>query len=64
LESRKSGKRTPIKYENGQYVLYLWVPAVGTSSEKIEKTQREGSRYAILAAEQEQAGFPRQVTKA
>jgi predicted RNA-binding protein len=58
MECRRTGRRTPIKYENGQYILYLWVPAV-KSEMNTEKVENKGSRYAILAAEEEAAGFPR-----
>ena len=61
MENRKSGKRTPIKYENGQYALYLWVPATGA---KVAKNVGGENRYAILAAEDEPAGFARPVTRA
>ena len=52
LESRKTGKRTRIHYENGQYVLYLWAPAVGGDVAKVENNVvATGNRYAILAAD-------------
>jgi hypothetical protein len=62
MQSR-SGTRTKIHYENGQFILYLWVPAAkGTEVEKGVKVQ---NRFSILAAEQEDRarvpapGFPR-----
>ena len=61
LENRKNGRRTPIKYENGQYVLYMWVPAMATEAEKTkDKIQNTGNRYAILATDEQVTGFPRQ----
>jgi len=62
MESKATGKRTPIKYENGQYALYMWVPAVGMSTNKgagAIKDDVKSNRYAILAADQQEAGFPR-----
>ena len=59
MESKKTGKKTKIYYENGQYALYMWVPAVAKDAVKVEdKVQAKGSRYAILAAD-EQSGFAR-----
>jgi hypothetical protein len=65
MQSR-SGKRTKIHYEDGQFILYLWVPA---AKEKLVKeagnaTLSSGNRFAILAADGDEEvsmapGFPR-----
>ena len=59
MESKRSGKRTKIHYENGQYALYMWVPSVTKDVLKTEgKVQAKGNRFAILATD-EQSGFAR-----
>ena len=51
---------TKIEYEDGQYIMYLWLPArkeeVATESDKVLK----GNRFRILNAEHEMV-FSRQV---
>ncbi len=54
MQHKESGKKTRIEYEDGQYVMYVWVPArreeVAKETEKVLK----GNRFAILATESEQ----------
>jgi hypothetical protein len=67
MENRNSGKKTKIHYEDGQFILYLWVPA-GRQRAVKEHNRMENSRnrFAILATEGEEEvraslpGFPRQ----
>ncbi len=55
MQNKESGQKTRIECDQGQYVMCLWLPS------KAEEVQREtdkvlkGSRYAIRAAESEQA---------
>jgi hypothetical protein len=68
MENKMSGKKTKIYYEGGQYILYMWVPAAKQQMQKEHgKGMRDDNRFAILAAEDEQAreapGFPRQGNK-
>ena len=59
MENKKTGKKTKIYYENGQYALYMWVPSVTKDVLKTEgKVQAKGNRFAILATD-EQSGFAR-----
>ena len=60
MQNKESGRRTRIKYEDGQYVMYLWMPS--RSEEAQEETEKvlKGNRFAILATESEQV-FSRRV---
>ena len=58
IESKQTGRQTKIHYEQGQYILYLWVPADSSEAGTVRHQTANGSRYAILAAEDEQ-GFAR-----
>ena len=62
---KPAGKVTPIMYEHGQFYFNIWVKSDG--QEKNQYKPREGkakvttnNRYAALAVEEEDAGFPRQ----
>ena len=59
MKNKTSGQKTKIHYEDGQYILYMWVPCGPKEPEKVAKTSSE-NRFSILAAEDEQ-GFTRQV---
>jgi hypothetical protein len=65
MENRSSGKSTKIHYEDGQFILYLWVPAGRRRAGK-GIVENSGNRFAILATEGEDdvrvssPGFPRQ----
>ena len=60
MQNKESGRRTRIEYEDGQYVMYLWMPS--RSEEAQEETEKvlKGNRFAILATESEQV-FSRRV---
>ena len=51
--NKETGKKTRINYEQGQYVMYVWVPSKENEAE--EKTEKvlKGNRFAILATESE-----------
>jgi hypothetical protein len=60
MENRETGKRTKIHYEGGQYIMYMWVPAKKGLASKVEKDSRSANnRFAILASDVEEPGFPR-----
>ena len=60
MQNKESGRRTRIEYEDGQYVMYLWMPS--RSEEAQEETEKvlKGNRFAVLATESEQV-FSRRV---
>jgi hypothetical protein len=59
MENKMTGRRTKIHYEDGQYILYLWVPAGKKKVESEERDYKDGNRFAILAADEERGGGPR-----
>ena len=59
IQNKKTGQKTRIHYEDGQYVLYLWVPVKTKEVEETRGNVLAGNRFAILAADDEQ-GFIRQ----
>ena len=59
MKNKTSGQKTKIHHEDGQYILYMWVPCGPKEPEKVAKTSSE-NRFSILAAEDEE-GFTRQV---
>ncbi len=58
MQNKKMGQKTRIEYENGQYVLYLWVP----SAKETIQEESEGNRLSGLAFESE-SGFNRVARK-
>ena len=63
MQNKKTGQKTRIGYEEGQYVMYLWVPAAkGTVKSESDKILK-GNRYATLAVDEDQ-GFRRQEKRA
>jgi hypothetical protein len=54
MQHKKSGEKTRIEYEDGQYVMYLWVPARREEVTKETEKVLKGNRFAILAAGSEQ----------
>ena len=60
MQKKGSGQKTKIIYEDGQYVLYLWLPTQGEEVQKETDKVFNGNRFAILAAESEQV-FSRRV---
>jgi hypothetical protein len=47
-------------YEDGQYVMYLWLPAKREEAREETEKVLKGNRFAILATESEQV-FSRRV---
>ena len=62
MQNKKTGRKTRIHYENGQYVLYMWVPIKTNEAEETRGKVLAGNRFAILAADDEQ-DFIRQDTR-
>ena len=60
MQHKESGKKTRIVYEDGQYVMYLWLPAKREEAQEETEKVLNGIRFAILAAESEQV-FSRRV---
>ena len=60
MQNKESGQKTKIHYEDGQYVLYLWLPTKGEEAQRETEKVLKGNRFAILAAESEQV-FSRRV---
>ena len=60
MQHKESGQKTRINYEEGQYVMYLWLPAKEEEVQKETEKVLKGNRFAILAAESEQV-FSRRV---
>ena len=60
MQNKENGQKTRINYEEGQCVMYLWLPS--NEEEAQEETEKvlKGNRFAILAAESEQV-FSRRV---
>ena len=51
----RNGRRTKIHYKNGQFIMYLWVPATNKEEEVIKEGSKENgvkvhNRFAILAS--------------
>ena len=63
-QNKRTGQKNKIRYENGQYVVYMWVPSGPKEAEKEAEKEAanrlKGNRFAILAADEE-PGFTRQV---
>ena len=59
MKNKISGQKTKIHYEDGQYIMYMWVPCGPKEPEEAAKPL-SGNRFSILAAEDEE-GFTRQV---
>ena len=47
---KTTGKRTPIQYEDGQFVFHAWVPADPKAASKTAEIVTQ-NRYAALAVE-------------
>jgi hypothetical protein len=63
MQNKETSQKTRIEYEGGQYIMYIWVP--GSEEETVEEESKilSGNRFAILAADEEERGFSRQVAK-
>ena len=54
MQNKKTGQKSKIHYEDGQSVLYMWVPAPPqetATEEQANPNVLKGNRFAILAAE-------------
>jgi hypothetical protein len=58
MQNKKTGQKTRIKYEDGQYVMYMWVPS-GENEVRGSQNILKGNRFAILATKSEEV-FNRQ----
>ncbi len=63
VQNKEMGRKSRMQYENGQYVVYLWVPLDHKTKEEEENKVLKGTRFAILATEKESTkkDFPRRV---
>ena len=59
MQNKKTGQKTRIEYENGQYVMYLWVPSTKEVVERESERILKGNKFALLALESETSGFTR-----
>ena len=53
MHNKESGQKAKIRYEDGQYVLCLWLPTKGEEAQRKTEKVLKGNRFAILAAESE-----------
>ena len=60
MQNKESRQRAKIHYEDGQYVMYLWIPSRREEAQEETEKVLKGNRFAILAAESEQV-FSRRV---
>ena len=65
LVNKATGKKTKIEYEDGQYVMYVWVKT-RAATETDKQTVKARNRYAALTVEDdgEMPGFTRRAQKA
>ena len=54
MQNKENGQRTRINYEEGQYVMYLWLPSKEEEAQEETEKVLTGNRFAILATESEQ----------
>ena len=60
MKNKRAGQKTKISYEDGQYIMYMWVPSGPKEAQKDVANQLKGNRFAILATDDERV-FSRQV---
>ena len=53
MQNKETSKKTRINYEQGQYVMYVWVPSKEKEAEEQTEKVLKGNRFAILATESE-----------
>ena len=53
MQNKESRQKTKIYYEDGQRVMYLWLPSKGEEAQKETERVSKGNRFAILATESE-----------
>ncbi len=61
--NKASGQRTRIKYDDAQYVMYMWVPSMESEVEEESEEVLKGNRFAILATESEELSAGRCETR-
>ena len=61
MKNKRTGQKTKISYEDGQYIMYMWVLSGPKEAQKDAASQLKGNRFAILAADDEQVFFSRKV---
>ena len=61
MQNKKTGQKTRIEYESGQYVMYLWIHSTKEVVERESERILKGNRFALLAMESAASGFTRQV---
>ena len=54
MVNKKTHHKTRIKYEDGQYVLYIWAPGKSREIPAAEEKVKKGNRYSVLAMEEEE----------
>ena len=54
MQNKETGQKTRISYEEGQYVVFMWLPS--KEEEVQEETEKvlKGNPFAILATENDQ----------
>lgn len=66
MQNKKTGQKTKVEYEDGQYLMYLSVTSKADAHKKSDNgvpNQLKGNHFAILAADSEQ-GFSGQTRNA
>ena len=54
MQTKENSQKTRINYEEGQYVVYLWLASKGEEAQRETEKVLKGNRFAILATESEQ----------
>ena len=53
-QNKETGQKTRINYEEGQYVMYMWLPSKEEEVQEETEKVAKGNRFAILATESDQ----------
>ncbi len=62
MQNNENHRKTRIKYEHGQCVMYVWAPVKEGEVAKATEKVLKGNRFAILAADSEiHQGFTRRL---
>ena len=51
MVNKKTHQKTRIRYEDGQYVFYIWAPGKKKEVPDAERKVLKDNRYSILAAD-------------
>ncbi len=54
MQNNETGKKTRIGYEDGQYIMHLWLPAKEEEAKGEVEKMLKCNRCAILATESEE----------